>query len=118
MKNILVIDDDRIVRALLTKLLELSEYQVEYAENKVTAINTILHSEYDLIVMDYNLGEIKAPELLKEMEKADIIKPVIVISGTDGDELELIKDSYNVRNILRKPFAHRELIEMINSVLK
>lgn len=118
MKNILVIDDDRIVRALLTKLLELSGYQVEYADNKESAINTILHSEYDLIVMDYNLGEIKAPGLLKEMEKADIKKPVIVISGTDGEELELMKNSYCVRYILRKPFANRELIEMINSVMR
>ena len=118
MKNILVIDDDRIVRALLTKLLELSGYQVEYAENKESAIKMILNSGYDLIVMDYNLGEIKAPELLKEMEKAGKNKPVIVISGTDGDELEFMKELYCVKNILRKPFANRELIEMINSLLK
>ena len=79
--KILVVDDDPFVRAVLTDLLEASNYQVENAVNGLDALKKCEeHSDLNLIISDMNMDEMNGLELVKEIRKRDEYLPFIVLT--------------------------------------
>jgi len=117
MKKILVIDDDKIIRILLTKLLQVEGFEVSYADTGDIALKEITKKNYDAVIMDFNLGKVTAEEILLKMKISNIKKPVILISGSDLDELDKFKDSYCVERVLQKPFANKELLNIVKTII-
>ena len=54
MKNILVVDDDDILRMLICDTLEDLDYEIDEAENGIEALRKIDEQTYDLIINEAN----------------------------------------------------------------
>ncbi|MHB1392394.1 MAG: response regulator [Clostridia bacterium] len=66
MKRILVIDDTKNIRLLLTKCLEHEGYQVETASDGQEALDMFKKSKYDLAFLDIKMSRLSGTELQRE----------------------------------------------------
>ena len=82
---LLVVDDDRLSRAVLTDQLELEGYTVVAAANGQIALDLLHTQPFDIVLLDLMMPEIDGFQVLKHMRADATLQhlPVIVISAVD-----------------------------------
>ncbi|MHC4603105.1 MAG: response regulator, partial [Planctomycetota bacterium] len=80
-KNILVIDDDRIILDSLCEFLSLEGFQTSGAETLKSAVAELQKQSYSLVVTDINLPDGDGFELLDIVRKEHPQTVVVVITG-------------------------------------
>ncbi len=115
--NILVVDDEPIVREVVCRYLERESFTTLEAEDGDEALRLLGSEEIDLVVLDVMLPGPDGLELCRWIRaRSDL--PVIMLTGR-GDltdkivGLELGADDY-----LTKPFSPRELTARVRTVLR
>lgn len=84
--NILVIDDEPDVAAILVQILKRRfTAELQIAQDCVSARKLLLESHFDVITLDYQLPDGNGIELLKEIESMDNPPRVVMVTG-HGDE--------------------------------
>jgi DNA-binding response OmpR family regulator len=117
MARVLVVDDEPMVREVVTEYLEREGFVVETAQDGAAALEALRTRQPDLLVLDVMLPERDGFSVLHEVRKDSTI-PVILLTarGEEPDRvvgLELGADDYVV-----KPFSPRELTARVRSVLR
>lgn len=79
--NILIVDDEKEFRKVLSTILKAKEYNVDVAKDGSQAIEKIKENHYDLILSDLVMKEINGMELLKEVKTIDPDIEVIIVTG-------------------------------------
>jgi CheY-like chemotaxis protein len=110
-KNILLVEDDEIVRRAIQMVLEWEGYEVECASNGQEALDTLrAGSRPSLILLDILMpildGEEFRREQLRDPRLASI--PVIVVSAAH------FADAVSAAHHIRKPFEVQELLDAIH----
>ncbi len=114
MSTILVIDDEKLIRNSLKRLLEKNDYQVSIAETVKDAVTLIHDQAFDLILSDLRLPDAPGTALIEQFPDIPIIimtSYASVSSAVDAMKLGAI-------DYISKPFDHTELILMIKRILK
>lgn len=113
-KEILVVDDEEIIREFLYEVLH-EDFSITVACDGVEAINKIKSKKYDLIITDLKMPKVSGEEVVKFACDTDPDYKVIVISGYSS----LFTVSQSVNNgacaFLSKPFSIKELMRTVNS---
>jgi heavy metal response regulator len=117
MRILLVEDDKGIVRFVKKGLLE-NSFSVDVATNGEEGVDSALHRQYDLIVLDILLPKLDGREVLKKIRSMDMQTPVIFLTAKDSEAdivhgLNLGADDY-----LTKPFSFSELLARIQAILR
>lgn len=81
MKRVLVVDDTKNIRLLLTKCLELEGYEVETASNGQEGYEKICSGSYHLVFLDIKLPILSGTEVLRRIRARGIPTPVIIITA-------------------------------------
>jgi len=115
--HLLVVDDDREVRGLLSKFLGEHGFRVTQAADGQAMYQALKVGRFDLVILDVMLPGEDGLSLCRRL-RATEATPVIMLTaaGTDTDRivgLELGADDY-----LTKPFNPRELLARIKAVLR
>ena len=115
--NILVVDDDAEIRALLSEYLTREGFRVTTVADGHGMDEALEDQRFDLVVLDLMLPGEDGVSLCRRL-RADSILPVIMLTarGEETDRitgLEIGADDY-----LPKPFNPRELLARIQSVLR
>lgn len=117
--KILIAEDERDIRELITFTLEFGGFQVIAATNGQEAIELARQHRPDLIILDVRMPKMtgyEACRILKSQEETRAI-PVVFLSAK-GQEAEIRQgmeagaDAY-----ILKPFAPDELIQQVQSLL-
>lgn len=120
MQKIGIIEDDAILRDLLSDKLSNSGYEVVTAENGNTGME-LIRGGLDLVLLDITLPQKSGLEILEEMQKDSNLSsvPVIAISNS-GDQSEIDKaQSLGAKDFLVKAmFDSNEVVEHVNKALK
>lgn len=105
MKKVLVVDDAKNIRMLLTKCLELEGYQVKTATNGKDALALFSSERFDLAFLDIKLPELSGTEVLRRIRAQGNDTPVIVITAypTVKNAVECTK--LQSITYLQKPFT-------------
>jgi adenylate cyclase len=118
--RLLVVDDNKVNRLLLTRSLELQGHRVSSAENGLIALQMLRAETYDLMLLDMEMPELDGFGVLEQMVADSKLRdlPVIVTSSLEGVAnvircLELGADDY-----LHKPMHPALLKARINSSLE
>lgn len=124
MKNILIIDDDVIIRITFKKLLDHGNYIIQQAKDKKEAIQYLENQIYDLVLLDLRLpptGWDAGFEILQKKRdlKLNSHTPVIIVSGArDRETIKARTDiEDNIVEILSKPVENEVLLQKIEMVL-
>ncbi len=80
-KKILLVDDDEIIRAVLTRELNLENYQVESAADGKEAMEILAEQKIDLVVTDLVMPKADGLSLLKYVKDTTPETPVIILTG-------------------------------------
>ena len=107
--SILVVDDEEMMRNLLTKILTREGYQVTTAENGQTALEHLQQQTFNLVISDMKMPKMNGFELLKAVKKDYPDTGVIIMTAygdtyTVKDALLLGADEY-----ITKPFKSYEI---------
>ena len=119
-KNILLVEDDRQLGTVVKDFLEGSGFTVEYQHNGALArAKMLLSSElYDLIILDWDLGELTGLELCQEFRAVGGMTPILFMTGRNSiDDKELGLEAGG-DDYITKPFAMRELAARVKSMLR
>ena len=115
--RLLVVDDEPMVREVVTRYLEQDGHAVTVAADGATALKALAEGPFDLVVLDLMLPHVDGLSVLAELRR-EHTTPVIVLTGRGEEEdrirgLRLGADDYVV-----KPFSPRELVARVTSVLR
>jgi DNA-binding response OmpR family regulator len=115
---VLVVDDEPMVREVLSRYLEKEGYAVESAGDGRAALETFDLSRPDLILLDLMLPNVDGLEVFRRVRARDADQPVIMLTakGEETDRvigLELGADDY-----VTKPFSPREVVARVRAVLR
>lgn len=116
--KILVVDDESDLLEQLRETLTGQKYDVETAEDGKTALDKLFDTLYDLVILDIMIPFIDGVAILREMRKANINTPVLMLTakGTVEDKIKGL--DCGADDYLAKPFAIAELMARIRSLLR
>lgn len=116
--QVLLVDDEAIIRDNLGSLLERNGFIVERAEDGQDALEKVEHSSPDVIVLDVMMPHMNGREALRKLREGNNWTPVILLTQVgDADERALAIEE-GADDYLNKPFNTHELIARIHSVLR
>ncbi|MBL7962997.1 MAG: sigma-54-dependent Fis family transcriptional regulator [Flavobacteriales bacterium] len=81
MASILIIDDEKAIRAALRDILEHEKHKVEEAEDGAVGLEKARKSKFDLVLCDIKMPKVDGLEVLEKLQAHDPDLPVVMISG-------------------------------------
>lgn len=119
-KQVLVIDDDPVLLAMVRDFLTEAGFAVSVADCGIYSNNIIYgKNPPDLIVLDVIMplmSGVKKAKLLKQREKSAHI-PIILMSSKEEPELKRLAADAGVEDFLHKPFTAAQLVEKVRKLL-
>ncbi|MDD6188515.1 MAG: EAL domain-containing protein [Clostridiales bacterium] len=120
-KQILVVEDNELNRAILCEILS-GEYQVLEAENGREALN-ILEQHKDnisLILLDVMMPVMDGYTFLDRVKENDELSqiPVIVMTQSDNEEDEVSALSHGATDFVPKPYRPQVILHRVASIIK
>jgi DNA-binding NtrC family response regulator len=115
-QSILVVDDEEIIRDLLTEVLE--DYAVSIAVDGQEAIDKIGADHFDLVITDLRMPNISGEEVVRFARQESPKTKVIVISGYSSLRTVSESISHGACAFLSKPFSIKELVQAVEEALE
>ena len=81
MASILIIDDEKAIRAALRDILEHEKHKVEEAEDGMAGLEKAIKGKYDLVLCDIKMPKMDGLEVLTKLQAHNEELPVVMISG-------------------------------------
>ena len=118
-KEILVVDDEKDLVGLMTKILEFEGYNVTPAYDGYECLEKIKEKEFDLILLDIMMPGMSGWDVFSRVKKMGYITKVIFVSVLEvSEDRKNILINEGLTGYLIKPFSDDELVEVVNKVLK
>ena len=118
MINVMLVDDQNLVRKGVRSLLELSEEieVVAEASDGAEAIRMIPEVEPDVVLLDMRMPGLSGIDVLRELSQNDALPPTIILTTFDDDEVVLAGIKLGARGYLLKDVALADLVNAIKTV--
>ena len=115
--NILLVEDQVEIRAVVSKYLEKENYNVFATEDGFEALDVFSDNDINLMILDVMMPGITGFEVLEEIRKISDV-PVIMLTAKE-QEIDRIKGfDLGADDYVVKPFSTRELMRRVKVVLK
>ena len=117
--KILVVDDEEMVRGILTDVLVSGGYHVFSATDGENAVRVFRRDPkgIDLVLMDMTMPRMSGLDAFLEMKKLNPDVRVMILSGhsAEGTSNELRR--HGIRGVLQKPITAQSLLEAVSAAL-
>ncbi len=118
MKRILVVDDEEILRMLISDTLEDLGHEIDEAEDGQEALNKINQQSYDLLILDYmmpNLTGIEVIERLPREIKEEMPILMLTAKAQESDRQDVLEKGADF--FMSKPFSPGDLVNVVEEIL-
>jgi DNA-binding NtrC family response regulator len=115
--NILLIEDDLRLAAILQKLLQREGYQVDLATRGDEGLARSRERRYDLVLTDLKLPGIDGLGLISQMHESHPRLPIIVMTAHGTTETAIEATKLGAYEYLLKPCEPQELLDLIASAV-
>jgi two-component system response regulator FlrC len=116
-KNILVIDDEEIVRVSCVRILSAEGYNVDAAAFCADGLVMLEENPYDLVLTDFKMPHMDGIELAAHILSRYPEVKIVLFTGYITDETIRIAMKCGVHAFLEKPFTPEKLAETVAEVL-
>jgi len=117
-KTLLIADDDKAIRMVLSKAFERDGYQVRLTSNAATLWYWISNGEGDLVITDVVMPDENGLDLLPKIKKIRPDLPVIVMSAQNTLMTAVKATERGAYDYLPKPFDLNELKSVVSKAVR
>src|SRR5436190_23566266 len=115
--RILIVDDERLVRDLIRRLLERAGYACEVADNGFQARRFLSTRRFELIVCDLQMPGESGLDVIAHVRRAYPDTASIMVTGVDDEGLADEALALGAYGYVMKPFSHTDLaIQVLNAL--
>jgi CheY-like chemotaxis protein/anti-sigma regulatory factor (Ser/Thr protein kinase) len=118
MKKILVVDDDRITRHVLRKVLTSAGFSVAVAKDGVEALKVMKTRRFDLLLLDVWMPRMNGLELLAKLRRTKARPRLIVMTSDEAPQTLLEAVREQAFRYVHKPVEALALLQTVREVLK
>jgi DNA-binding response OmpR family regulator len=120
MAKILIAEDERDIRELVSISLQFGGFTVVHAINGAEAVEQAQKELPDLILMDVRMPKMTGYEACRQMKTIDAIRDIpVVFLSAKGQESEIQAGlEVGAEEYILKPFAPDELVKQVQTVLE
>src|ERR1700682_2253702 len=116
--QLLVAEDERRVRAFISRGLREGGFQVEEAADGAAALEAREGGKVDLVLLDWMLPGASGLTVLQTMRKCGDVTPVVMLTARDAVADRTMALNEGADDYLVKPFAFEELLARVRAVLR
>lgn len=113
MNQVLVVEDEVVIRAALRRLLERHEYEVSEAGTVKESMEKYDMDEFDVIISDLRLPGAPGTDLIKATST-----PVLIMTSYSSIRSAIDSMKMGAVDYIAKPFEHSEIIESVAKVIR
>lgn len=113
MNQVLVVEDEVVIRTALKRLLERHEYKVSEAGTVKESIDNFDMDDFDVIISDLRLPGAPGTDLIKATST-----PVLIMTSYSSIRSAIDSMKLGAVDYIAKPFEHNELIESVAKVIR
>lgn len=117
-KRILVIDDEEIVHASISRILARLGYEVVSVFTAREGLEEMATSDYDVVITDLMMPEMNGLEMLGEMKARNMDVPSIMVTGYPTIKSAIQSLRLGAVDYIPKPFTRQELLSPLNRALR
>lgn len=101
--NILIVDDETLIRRALARALRSRKHQVTEAENGTSGLELWKEYDFDLVFLDLVMPDLSGLEVLK---KRGTYESKLILMSAFSDDDQKILEAYRPNAFLKKPFEN------------
>jgi DNA-binding response OmpR family regulator len=116
--NVLLVEDDRRLAALLAERLRNEGHQAETAATGTAGLDRALSGSFDVAVVDVMLPELDGLDLTRALRRRHVGVPVLMLTARDAIEDRVAGLRAGADDYLVKPFAFAELLARIEALTR
>lgn len=116
-KKLLIIDNERSIKKIIRKSLDLDYFDIKQVLSGEDGIKKIKSFNYDLIILNLNLTDIKGVQLLKQIRDEDSFIPILITNNfmSVDDAVKVVR--LGAIDYIKKPFNLEEIKRQIKKIL-
>lgn len=118
MAKILVIDDERSIRNIISELLEMEGHTVKMAENGLQGLGLINSEPFDLVISDIKMPEMDGIELLDKLIETHPDTTMVMISGHGNIDTAVDCIKKGAFDYIEKPVDMNRLLVTVKNALE
>ena len=104
-RRVLVVDDDPMIREVITAYLTEDSYTVEVAANGREAIEKFCAGDFDIVLTDRSMPEMNGDQLAREIKRRRPNVPVVLLTGLGDVMIVAGEKPEGVDLVMSKPFT-------------
>jgi EAL domain-containing protein (putative c-di-GMP-specific phosphodiesterase class I) len=116
--RLLVIDDDQLMRKLLTRILSSKGYDTTAAHDGAHARELLANHQYDLVLTDLHMPKVDGIAVLRQVREQDPDLPVILFTASPSAESAIGALQLRATAYLTKPIDPGRLLGEVEKALK
>ena len=117
MEEILVVDDDKEMLALVKRILNRDGIMAHCVESGEAALEQIKEKTFSLMITDFNMPGLDGLELSRKGMAIAPLMPVIMNTGGISEKIIREAKEIGIAKVLAKPYLAEELLETIRNVV-
>lgn len=113
MPRVLIIDDQKDVRAMIAIVLRVNRFEVVEAESGAAGLKAFAGGRFDAAIVDIFLGDTNGVDVITSLRERAPGLPVIAVSGVTA--LDFMEQSPHLADVvcLQKPFRPNDLLQAL-----
>jgi putative two-component system response regulator len=117
---VLVVDDEKGIRSFFGRLLRDNGYEVEFAVDGPSALETVASCRPDVVLLDVNIPEMNGFEVCRRLRQdaATRLTPVIIVTSLNAREERVAGLEAGADDFLTKPVDTAELLARVRSAAR
>jgi two-component system response regulator HydG len=115
--NILIVDDDPVVRDSLGQWFESEDFEVKVSQDARAALDEMARSRHEIALVDIKMPGVDGIELQARMRDIDPEMPVIIMTGYASVETAVTALKNGAYDYITKPFDPDELVHLVSRAL-
>lgn len=117
MKKVLIADDTKNIRQLLTTYLEHERYDVTTAENGIAALTALQNENFDLAFLDIKMPKMSGTEVLRQIRNIGINTPVVIITAFPTVKNAIECTQMGAMAYMQKPFTINRVKQILDEII-